>query len=361
MKMRKQEKAELKARAVEEYRRGEALKVIAIRHRVSASTVSLWAAGAGLERRRRGCRIKVRPEARDIAIFLRGPSEPAYRGRTLSNWIVVTRVHPDDGEARMAVRHLASNSIPLLLDWIKREDRPTPRARIAEVKDRAIAFLERHRVIKPRPHSMFMDWKGSYNSLAINAFTELGPEAAPAIPALIQMLGTKGPTTNDFSPIAGVAYLLLPRVAPASIPPLIDSLSSTDLQVYALAAGALGEIGPQASAAIPMFQSRLADTNVMVRVGAAPVLGQLGADPTVFMPTLVESLREQDFTFLDYKLEVLLKYKDHANDAVPVLANILTNAATLGSPTNVYLRQQVTGALMQLQPSLVPHSAHDSE
>ena len=290
-----------------------------------------------------------------LAIVLRGPSEPAYRGRTLSDWIVATRVHTTvDEEARIAVRHLASNSIPLLLAWIKREDRPTPRARIAAAKDSAIAFLERHRVIKPRPHSMFMDWKESYRSLAQGALAELGPEAKAAIPALIQMLGTKGPTTNDFSPIAGTAYLLLPKMAPPSIAPLIDSLSSTDLQVYALAAGALGEIGPQASAAIPVIQTRLADTNAMIRIGAARVLGQLGADPTVFMPSVVESLREPDYAFLDYKLEVLLKYKDHASGALPILANILTNAATLGSPTSQFVRQQVNAAIRQLQHSLVP-------
>ena len=296
-----------------------------------------------------------------LAIHLRGLSEPAYRGRTLSDWIVATRVRPDDAEARMAVRHLASNSIPLLLDWIKREDRPTPMARIAEAKDGVITFLERHRVIKPQPHSMFMDWKGSYSSLAQAALSDLGPEAHTAIPTLIQLLGTKGPTTNDFSPIAGSAYLLLPKMAPASIPPLIDALSSSDLQVYALAAGALGEIGPEARAAIPVMKPRLTDTNVMISVGAARVLGQLGADPAVFMPAVVESLREPDFTFLDYKLEVLLKYKDHAKAALPLLANMLTNAATMGSPTNAYVRQQVTRALLQLQPSLVPPSARSSE
>jgi hypothetical protein len=296
-----------------------------------------------------------------FAIYLRQPSEPAYRGRTLSDWIVATRVRPADEEARTVMRQLASNSIPLLLDWIKREDRPTPRARIAAAKDGVITFLERHSVIKPQPHSIFMDWKGSYSSLAQGALADLGPEAATAIPALIQMLGTKGPTTNDFSPIAGTAYLLLPKMAPASIPPLIDALSSSDLQVYALAAGALGEIGPEARAAIPVVKRRLTDTNAMISVGAARVLGQLGADPAVFMPAVVESLREPDFTFLDYKLEVLLKYKDHARAALPLLANMLTNAATLGSPTNAYVRQQVTAALLQLQPSLVPQSAHDAE
>jgi HEAT repeat protein len=194
-----------------------------------------------------------------------------------------------------------------------------------------------------------MDWKGSYRSLARAALAELGPDAKAAVPDLIQMLGTKGPTTNDFSLIAGAAYLLLPKMAPASVPPLIDSLSSTDLQVYALAAGVLGEIGPQASAAIPVIHKRLADTNVMIRVGAAEILGKLGADPTGFMPTVVESLLDPDYTFLDYKLEVLLKYKDHARAALPILMNIQTNAASLDSPTNQYVRQQVTGALLQLQ------------
>jgi hypothetical protein len=68
MKMRKQKRAKLKAQALEDYRRGDPLKVIAIRYRVSIATVSLWAAGAGLARRRRGPRIKVRPDARDLEI-----------------------------------------------------------------------------------------------------------------------------------------------------------------------------------------------------------------------------------------------------------------------------------------------------
>ena len=251
----------------------------------------------------------------------------------------------------MAMRHLASNSIPLLLDWIKREDWPTPMARIAEAKARAVDFLEWHHVIKPRSHSVFIDRKGSYRSLAQTALSDLGPEAHAAIPALIQMLGTKGPTTNDFSPVAGSAYVLLRKMAPASIPPLVEALSSSDLQFYALAAGALGEIGPQASAAIPAMQRRLCDTNVMVRVGAARVLGQLGAAPTVFMSAVVGSAREPDFTFLDYKIEVLLKYKDHAKNAIPLLVTMLTNA-------DPFVRQEATGALLHLQPDLVPTSAN---
>jgi len=41
-----------------------------------------------------------------LEIVLRGPPEPAYRSRALSCWIVATRVHPDDDEARMVMRQL---------------------------------------------------------------------------------------------------------------------------------------------------------------------------------------------------------------------------------------------------------------
>jgi HEAT repeat protein len=248
------------------------------------------------------------------------------------------------------VRQLATNSIPLLIEWLHRDDRPTLKGSFKQTVDRSIRFLEEHRVLKSRPHKVYMDWKSSYRSLALNVLSELGPDGKEAIPALIQMLGTKAPSTNDISPVAGAAYLILPRMAPASIPPLIEAASSTDLQVYALAAGALGDIGSKASAAIPVIRTRLNDQNLTARFAAADVLGKLGADPEVFMPTLVESLGNPDFTFLDYKLEILLKYKDHARGAVPVLLNLLTNAAQLGSPTNTYVLQQITSALSRIHP-----------
>lgn len=289
-----------------------------------------------------------------IALVLLWRSEPSYQGRTLSDWIVQMRVRPDDTEARMAVRHLASNSIPLLLTWIKRGDRPTLRARLVEAKKGVIAFLEKHKVIKPRPQVWVLfvaDHKSSYRSLAQSALEQLGPQAESAIPELIQMLGTKRPTPDEISPVAGTAYLLLPKLAPASIQPLVTSLSSTDPQVYALAVSALGEIGPQANAAIPIVQRRLADPDVNIRVQAAQVLSKLGADPSMFMATVIESLHDSDYTFLDDKLEILLRHKAQAAEGVAVLTQMLTNAANLSGPDNEYFRQQVAMALKRLQTS----------
>jgi len=109
------------------------------------------------------------------------------------------------------------------------------------------------------------------------------------------------------------------------------------------------------------IQQKLTDTNVMIMIGAAEVLDQLGTHPNVFMPVVIESLRDPDFSALDEKLSILLKHKGEATTAVPILINILTNAAELGNPTNDFVRQEVTSALRQIQPSDVPQPAHQAE
>jgi len=68
MNMTKDERAKVKIKALRDYRRKEPLKVIAIRYRVSAATISLWAAQAKLKRRQQGCRKKTEPDQRDIDI-----------------------------------------------------------------------------------------------------------------------------------------------------------------------------------------------------------------------------------------------------------------------------------------------------
>lgn len=64
----KQDKARVKAKAIRDYKRGETLRAIAVRYGVSTGTVSLWAQGAGLERRQQGCRAKIFPNEADIQI-----------------------------------------------------------------------------------------------------------------------------------------------------------------------------------------------------------------------------------------------------------------------------------------------------
>lgn len=64
-----EETDKVKAKVLQDYRRNEPLKVIAIRYGYSPSTISLWAKAAGIKRRTRGCRIKYWPSEADMLII----------------------------------------------------------------------------------------------------------------------------------------------------------------------------------------------------------------------------------------------------------------------------------------------------
>ena len=280
-------------------------------------------------------------------------SEPSYEGRCLSDWVIAMNDGKDMDRARVVVHHLGTNAIPLLLNWLQRPDRPTLRGRYWQAKQDGFSWLEAHRWITPRPRLWKMDWRASYRSLAQGTFFELGPDGKDAIPTLIQWLGRKARTTNEIDEVAGTAYLILGHMAPASIPPLINALSSSDDQVYALAAGALSNIGPDAKAAIPVLRRRLNHKNPLMRVGAADVIGKIGGDPEEFMPVVVQALREPDLENLDYVLDILLRYKEHAKDAVPALLELLHGIPEPGNLTQRIARDQLKGTLGQLAPDAV--------
>jgi hypothetical protein len=284
-------------------------------------------------------------------------SDPAYRGKSLSDWIVAmntAREAEDRQEARAAVHHLGSNSIPVLLDWLQRKERPSLKGRFWQAKSGTISWLESHRLISPKPHSVEMDWKAYYRALAMAAFEELGPDGKEAIPTLIQWLGRKASTTNEMDETAGAAYLVLGKLGPASIPALTAALSNQDVQVWALSAGALANIGPDARAAIPALRPRLRDTNHITRVTAADVIGKLGGDPQEFIPVLIESVREpDDADMLGYKLDVLLHYKDHATNALPILLDRLRGIPDPGSLADRNMRLELLYAIRQLDSAAI--------
>jgi HEAT repeats len=284
-------------------------------------------------------------------------SEPAYQGKSLSDWIgAMNRAHTaeDRRAARAAVHQLASNSIPVLLNWLQRKERPSLKERFWEAKSGAFGWLESHRLISPKPHMVLMDWKASYRALAMDAFEELGPDGKEAIPTLIQWLGRKASTTNELDETAGAAYLVLGKLGPASIPALTTALSNQDVQAWALSAGALADIGPHARTAIPALRPRLRDTNHMTRVAAADVIGKLGGDPQEFIPVLIESVREpDDADMLGYKLDVLLRYKDYATNALPVLLDRLRSIPEPGSMADRNMRQELLHAIRQLDSAAI--------
>ncbi len=303
-----------------------------------------------------------------VALLPLSRMEPSFEGRHLSDWIWTMNgkeAGPEKEKARAVVRQLGTNSIPLLLAWLRQEDRPSLTGRFDELRHGIFFWLVRHKLIANRPITDLKDFNPSHSAMAMWALPELDHAGRTrVIPTLIQMLGEKEPKSDQISRAAGGAYIVLSKMAPESIAPLIETLSSQDVQIWGLAAGALGEIGPEAKAAIPILEKRFKDKDPIMRVSAAGIIGKLGGDPQEFIPVVIQNLPEASRDYMDFALDILLRYKEHAKAAVPVLVGILNNASDSSNTTNGMVRGEVIAALSKLAPeSIAPLieilSSHD--
>ncbi len=108
--------------------------------------------------------------------------------------------------------------------------------------------------------------------LAARALGRLGPQAAEAVPALVQVLPQSEPATQR-----EVLYALGSIGAPAApaVPQMMRLLQSDDSQVRYAAVFALGRIGPPAGAAVPALREGLKDKDDFFRMTSAWSLARI--------------------------------------------------------------------------------------
>ena len=255
---------------------------------------------------------------------------------------------PEKEKARAVVRVLGTNSVPLLLNWLRQEDRPSLTERYDEVRTKVIFWLVGHKIIANRSVTALNDFNPSHRGMAMWALPELDPSSKrSAIPTLIKMLGDKKHKPHETSEVAGVACLVLSKMAPESIDPLIAALDSQDAQVRLLAAGALAEIGPDAKAAIPFLKKDLADKDPSVRARTAMVIAKVGGDPDFFLPIIIQALPQMDPQNLDDFLGGLYDYRER-KIAVPILVGIQNQIEHSNSLFSPVVQGKVMNALQQI-------------
>gem|GEM_PF-6181521 len=242
------------------------------------------------------------------------------------------------------------------MQWLREPDRPSWNERLFDWKSKVLGWLAAQRIIEARPITM-IGGGPNHRAIAAWALAELDPAGKNAvIPVLITMLGDRRHKPGEISEMAGRAFIVLPTMAPESIGPLIDALSSQDFQVWALAAGALGNIGPAAKAAIPVLEKRLNDKDPNIRVGAADIIGKLGGNPNEFIPVVIQSLPEVNRDDLDYSLNILVRYKEQSKAAVPILLTLLSSTPASTNTTDMVVRTEVLGALQEIDPEAAAKS-----
>ena len=113
---------------------------------------------------------------------------------------------------------------------------------------------------------------------------KIGPDAAPAVSALIDALKDRDEQIRFQSTMA------LARIGPAAaaaVPVLIELLTSRDDQHRYRAAYALGQIG---TAALPALHDALESERASIRLGAARALGWMKEEARPEIPRLIELL-----------------------------------------------------------------------
>ncbi len=132
---------------------------------------------------------------------------------------------------------------------------------------------------------------GQVRLAVLDAMIDLGPDAAPAIPALVHTLRTdyggqsKEELHQDYR-----SALALAAIGKPAVDGLQGLLVEKKVNVRAEAAMALGRIGPVAEAAIPALIRSLGDESDRVRREASLALGRIGE--TAVEPLLISAISD---------------------------------------------------------------------
>jgi hypothetical protein len=171
-----------------------------------------------------------------------------------------------------ALAMLGPKAVPALLKLLDRDlDQKRSMLVFDKVGDAAGAEHVA-KALKAGPDSWHAGWPLYYSAaLAVKPDPEL-------VPPLIDQLA------KDRHCMANYIAMVLDRMAPASIPPVVGMLKGKDSDWYArwAAAKTLELMGPKAESALPALEAALADgsEDVDVRIAAARALGRIkGVDP----------------------------------------------------------------------------------
>jgi HEAT repeat protein len=177
----------------------------------------------------------------------------------------------------------AKEAAPLLLAWLKSADAPKARQQIIDALGR-IKAKDASKALEPLlvkdtsegAAAALALWRIE-NSQAALAFLQEGLKSQAELAAYIKAIGQVGPAAH------------------VAVPTLLDILSrEKDLDQRALAAEALGGIGPNARPAIKALAESLRVPHAGVRIQAARALGRFEEDPAaaVAVPRLVDLLAD---------------------------------------------------------------------
>jgi len=238
--------------------------------------------------------------------------------------------------------HVATMSFDMKLDgdtWMigsgsPRPDRkPTPQAGVPSVPN-----------TPEPPLSYWIDQlkagKGDRRS-AFSALLRVGPEAAPAVPVLIEALGDADESVRDQ---AALVLGLIRRGAKEAVPALAKATKDKSPTVRLKALEALGRIGPDAASAVPVLVEAIQGSDPSLRVFAIQAVYGIGPDAEGAIPALIAALRDSDKIVRLHAAQALANMGPKAKPAVPALIEAVSDPDSA-------VRSMATAAFVRMGPA----------
>ena len=260
-----------------------------------------------------------------VAWFL---SEPSYQGRPLHAWLKdLDDQHPgpNNDAANEALRHIGHAAVPEIVSLLERRD--------SDLRQRFLKWLSDHHVVKSAytPVPVLAN-----RHRAVHACYVIGPEAKPAIPALISLLNDGDYVRRNL----GTVGAALGRIgSDEAVIPMIGSLTNSNLYVRWEVARSfeidfdprniryVASLRSNASIVVPAMLKCLQDNAPSVRNAAARCLGNIGQQPATVIPALVGMLASEKETLSRCNICVAIgQFKQQAHSATDPLFAALEDA-----------------------------------
>jgi HEAT repeat protein len=176
----------------------------------------------------------------------------------------------------------------------------------------------------------------------IDVLEMLGPEAAPAIPALVQALSDRDLFVRWSA--ARTLGRLAPEGANQAVLPLARLLCDRDLDVRLAGANALIRYGPDARAAVDaLVRAVVSKTDAEFRIVVMQALEAIGQPAAGTIPALAGSLRDPDPRVRLEAARVIGRFGPRAAGAVGALREVLADPDS-------EVRKAASEALLQILP-----------
>jgi hypothetical protein len=315
------------------------------------------------------------------------PSEPVYKGKTLSEWLEEAS-HSDyfgyedtTPESVLAIRRIGTNALPYLVKMAAYKDTRSQQF-LDEFYSKLISLLH-----LASQGERKISLQNQLQNRAQSGFYIIGSAAKPALPALIALLDDRdsqvreaaadclsmiGPAAHDAVPALvraltktneGLSYysgiVALERIGPPapeavpflisalakfqkdslyhieiqaaiikirgdSLAPFIDQLRDTsDFTNWLDAAKVVGRCPEKAGPAVPFLVTTLADTNISFQFAALGTLGMIHQRPDLTIPAILPFLGHPKRGFRVNTIDALRRFGNAATPAVPQLIKCL--------------------------------------